>query len=51
MPAVLSAIAEDYWQGCEFSGDRLQPNTEEEMEVEKLQRDSARSGHVHVTEM
>ncbi|KAF3700290.1 hypothetical protein EXN66_Car015977 [Channa argus] len=42
VPAVLSAIAKDYWQCCEFSDGRQQPN-EKEMEVEKLQRGSARS--------
>lgn len=34
MPAVLSAIAKDYWQCCEYSGDWLQPNEEEEEEME-----------------
>lgn len=44
MPAVLSAIAEDYCRRCECSGGRLQPNEEEqeEMKVGKLLRGSAR---------
>lgn len=46
VPAVLSAIAKDYWKSQIFSEGQLQPNKKvEEMWVEKLQWGSARSCH------
>lgn len=44
VPAVLSAITEDYWQRCEFCDGQQQTN-EKEMETETPHGGSARSCH------